>query len=303
MQKLSLRVILAFLAVYIFWGGTYVAIKLGLDSFPPMLLASFRHITAGLIMLSVALFRKDAFPKLREALFSALIGLLMLSIGNGLVTLTEQSVPSSIVSLLIGAVPLWIILMNWGFGDHKRPTLYPMIGVTLGIIGISLLVFQSKQEGISGFDPIGIVLIFTAAIAWAGGSLVSRYASLPKSPYMNLSIQMLTGGSVLLVMGTLRQEWTLFSVTSVSLNAWFSLAYLIFFGSIIAYSAYIWLLKNVNPTWVSTYAFVNPVVAVILGWLLAGESLSLNALMAAGIIVVSIVFMTFNFKRKAYSSQ
>jgi len=303
MQKLSLRVILAFLAVYIFWGGTYVAIKLGLDSFPPMLLASFRHITAGLIMLSVSLFRKDAFPKLREALFSALIGILMLSIGNGLVTLTEQSVPSSIVSLLIGAVPLWIILMNWGFGDHKRPTLYPLIGVTLGIIGISLLVFQSKQEGLGGFDPIGIVLIFTAAIAWAGGSLVSRYASLPKSPTMNLSIQMLTGGSVLLVMGTLRQEWTLFSLNSVTLNAWFALAYLIFFGSIIAYSAYIWLLKNVNPTWVSTYAFVNPVVAVILGWLLAGERLSLNALMAAGVIVVSIFFMTFNFKRKAYSSQ
>jgi drug/metabolite transporter (DMT)-like permease len=303
MQKLSLKVILAFLAVYIFWGGTYVAIKLGLDSFPPMLLASFRHITAGLIMLSVSLFRKDAFPKLREALFSALIGLLMLSIGNGLVTLTEQSVPSSIVSLLIGAVPLWIILMNWGFGDHKRPTLYPLIGVTLGIIGISLLVFQSKQDGLSGFDPIGIVLIFTAAIAWAGGSLISRYATLPKSPTMNLSIQMLTGGSLLLVMGTLRQEWTLFSLTSVTLNAWFALAYLIFFGSIIAYSAYIWLLKKVNPTWVSTYAFVNPVVAVILGWLLAGERLSLNALMAAGIIVVSIVFMTFNFKRKAYSSQ
>ncbi len=303
MRKLSLRVILAFLAVYIFWGGTYVAIKLGLESFPPMLLASFRHLSAGLIMFSVALIRKDSFPKLREALFSALIGILMLTIGNGLVTLTEQSVPSSIVSLLIGAVPLWIILMNWAFGDHKRPTLTPLIGVSLGILGIALLVFQSKADGISGFDPIGIVLIFTAAIAWAGGSLVSRYATLPKSPFMNLSIQMLTGGSALMVMGTFRQEWALFEFSSVSFNAWLSLAYLIFFGSIIAYSAYIWLLKNVNPTWVSTYAFVNPVVAVILGWLLAGESLSTNALLAAGVIVLSIFFMTFNFKRKAYSPQ
>ena len=303
MQKLSLRAILAFLAVYIFWGGTYVAIKLGLVSFPPMILAGIRHSVSGTIMLSVALIRKDAFPKPKEALFSALIGLMMLLIGNGLVTLTEQTVPSSIVSLLIGAVPLWIILINWGLGDKKRPTLFHFIGVFLGITGIALLVFQSQQDGVTHFDALGIALILLAAISWAGGSLVSRYATLPKSPTLNLAIQMLSGGSALLILATIRNEWAVFDVGSVTVNAWLALGYLIFFGSIIAYTAYIWLLKHVNPTWVSTYAFVNPVVAVILGWLLAGEALSFNALVAAVIIVISIFFMTFTFKKKAYSSE
>lgn len=303
MQKLSLKVILAFLAVYLFWGGTYVAIKLGLASFPPMILAGIRHSIAGLIMLSVALLNRDAFPKPKEAVASLIVGLMMLLVGNGLVTLTEQSVPSSIVSLLIGAVPLWIILINWGLGDHKRPSVFHFIGVALGITGIALLVFQSQSDGITAFDPLGIFFIFLAAISWAGGSVVSRYATLPKSPTMNMAIQMLTGGSSLLILATLTNEWAVFDLKAVTLNAWLSLGYLIGFGSIIAYTAYIWLLKHVNPTWVSTYAFVNPVVAVFLGWVLAGEKLSPNALIAAAIIVVSIVFMTFTFKKKAYSPQ
>jgi len=303
MQKLKPRVILAFLAVYIFWGGTYVAIKLGLESFPPMLLAGTRHFIAGLIMLGVALYRKDDFPKLREIMFSVLIGIMMLLIGNGLVTLTEQTVPSSIVSLLIGAVPLWIILLNWTFGDKKRPTVFHLLGVALGILGIALLVFQSQQEGITHFDPLGFFLILVAAISWAGGSLVSRFAKLPKSPYMNLAFQMLSGGIALFMAATARQEWAQFDINSVTSNAWWSLGYLIFFGSIIAYSAYIWLLRNVNPTWVATYAFVNPVVAVFLGWILAKESLSINALIAAAIIVVSILFMTLSFKKKADSNE
>lgn len=298
MHKLSLRVILAFLAVYVFWGGTYVAIKLGLESFPPMLLAGTRHLTAGIIMLSIALYRKDAFPKRSEFMMSALIGLMMLLIGNGLVTLTEETVPSNIVSLLIGAVPLWIILLNWGFGDKKRPTLFHMIGVILGMIGIALLVFQSQQDGLTQFDPLGIFLILCAAISWAGGSLLSRYASLPKSPYMNLSIQMITGGLALYISASVRSEWLRFDILEVSAQAWWSLGYLILFGSIVAYSAYIWLLKHVDPAWVSTYAFVNPVVAVFLGWLLAKENLSLNALFAAALIVISIIFMTLNIKRR-----
>ncbi len=298
MRKLSLRVILAFLAVYIFWGGTYVAIKLGLDSFPPMLLAGTRHLTSGFIMLSIALVRKDKFPKRSEFMMSALIGLMMLLIGNGLVTLTEETVPSSIVSLLIGAVPLWIILLNWIFGDKKKPTLFHMIGVILGLMGIALLVFRSQQEGLTQFDPLGFFLILCAAISWAGGSLLSRHASLPKSPYMNLAIQMITGGVALYVLATLRNEWLRFDILEVSIQSWWSLGYLILFGSIIAYSAYIWLLKHVDPTWVSTYAFVNPVVAVFLGWLLAKENLSINALFAAAIIVISIIFMTLNIKQK-----
>lgn len=176
--------------------------------------------------------------------------------------------------------------------------MFHMIGVILGMIGLALLVFQSQQDGITQFDPLGFFLILCAAISWAGGSLLSRFASLPKSPFMNLAIQMITGGAALYILATIRNEWSRFDVLQVTPQAWLSLGYLIFFGSIVAYSAYIWLLKHVDPAWVSTYAFVNPVVAVFLGWLLAKENLSSNGLFAAAIIVISIIFMTLNIKRK-----
>jgi drug/metabolite transporter (DMT)-like permease len=289
---------LAFAAVYLFWGGTYVGIKLGLSVFPPLGMAAIRHTIAGLIMLSVARLRKEVWPTRHQALTSMLIGIMMLTIGNGLVTLVEKTVPSSIVSLLIGAVPLWIILLNWAFGDHRTPSVSALFGVLLGLIGIAVLVFSSQTDASFTFSWIGIGLILIAALSWAGGSLLSRYGSLPKSALMNLALQMLTGGITLGVLSLGRQEWVGFDTSSITPTAIWAVLYLIFLGSLVAYSAYLWLLRHVNPTWVSTYAFVNPVVAVILGWLLAGESLTPMSLVAALIIVVSIAVMTLSPKIK-----
>lgn len=297
-MKLSGKVIIAFAAVYLFWGGTYVGIKLGLSVFPPLGMAAIRHTIAGLIMLSVATLRKEVWPTRSQFVTSMIIGIMMLTIGNGLVTLVEQTVPSSIVSLLIGAVPLWIILLNWAFGDHRTPTVSAFIGVLLGLVGIAVLVFSSQSDASFEFSWIGIGLIFVAALSWAGGSLLSRYGSLPKSALMNLAVQMLTGGITLGALSLIRQEWMGFSIATVTPTALWAVLYLIFLGSLVAYSAYLWLLRHVNPTWVSTYAFVNPVVAVILGWLLAGESLTPMALVAALIIVVSIAVMTLSPKLK-----
>lgn len=291
-MKLTGKVILAFAAVYLFWGGTYVGIKLGLSVFPPLGMAGIRHTSAGLVMLSVALFRKAPWPTARQLATSMLIGGMMLTIGNGLVTLVEQSVPSAIVSLLIGAVPLWITLLNWAFGDHKTPTMSALLGVVLGLVGIAVLVLGSQTDTSFEFSWIGIILTLVAALSWAGGSLVSRYGQLPESALMNLAAQMLTGGLSLGVLSMIRQEWVGFSVSDITPTALWALLYLIFLGSLVAYSAYLWLLRHVNPTWVSTYAFVNPIVAVILGWLLASEQLTPMAFVAALIIVGSIAVMT-----------
>jgi drug/metabolite transporter (DMT)-like permease len=291
-MKRSGKVIMAFAAVYLFWGGTYVGIKLGLSVFPPLGMAAIRHSIAGLIMLLVATLRKEIRPTRHQGYTSMIIGVMMLTIGNGLVTLVEQTVPSAIVSLLIGAVPLWIILLNWAFGDHRTPTLSALLGVFLGLIGIAVLVFSSQTDTSFEFSWIGIGLILIAALSWAGGSLLSRYGQLPKSALMNLAIQLLTGGFTLGVLSLVRQEWIGFDPSSITPTAIWAVVYLIFLGSLVAYSAYLWLLRHVNPTWVATYAFVNPVVAVILGWLLAGEQLTSMALLAAMIIVFSIAVMT-----------
>lgn len=291
-MKLTGKVMLAFAAVYLFWGGTYVGIKLGLTVFPPLGMAGIRHTIAGVIMLSVAVFRQELWPTRRQLLTSMLIGVMMLTIGNGLVTLVEQTVPSAIVSLLIGAVPLWITLLNWAFGDHKTPTLSALLGVFLGLIGIAVLVLGSQTDTSFEFSWIGIGLILVAALSWASGSLVSRYGQLPKSALMNLAVQMLTGGLSLGILSLIRQEWVGFSIDAITPTALWALLYLIVLGSLVAYSAYLWLLRHVNPTWVSTYAFVNPIVAVILGWLLAKEQLTPMAMVAALIIVASIAVMT-----------
>jgi drug/metabolite transporter (DMT)-like permease len=298
MSKLSGKVMIAFLAVYLFWGGTYVGIKLGLTVFPPLGMAAIRHSIAGLMMLGVALWRKERWPTFTQGLTSMIIGVLMLTIGNGLVTFAEQTVPSAIVSLLIGAVPLWIIVLNWALGDHRTPTLYALLGVVLGLVGIAVLVFSAQRDASFAFSWWGIGLVMTASLSWAGGSLMSRYGRLPNSALMNLAIQMLTGGMTLAILSTLRQEWLGFNVDSITPTALWALLYLIFLGSLVAYSAYLWLLRHVNPTWVSTYAFVNPIVAVILGWLLAGEQLTPMAGVAAVIIVVSIAVMTLSPKTK-----
>lgn len=298
MAKLSTKAIVALFMVYLFWGGTYVGIKLGLTAFPPLGMAAIRHSIAGLIMLGTALIRKERWPSRQEAITSMIIGVLMLTIGNGLVTLAEKTVPSAVVSLLIGAVPLWIILLNWGFGDRKTPTIFALLGVLMGLMGIAVLVFSSQSDTSFTFSWLGIGLVMTAALSWASGSLLSRYGKLPSSALMNLAIQMLTGGITLALLSAGRGEWADFTLSSVTPTALWALLYLIFLGSLVAYSAYLWLLRHVHPTWVSTYAFVNPVVAVILGWLLVGEQMTPMALLAAVIIVVSIAVMTLSPKTK-----
>ncbi len=297
-MKKKVLTVLAFLSVYIFWGGTYLGMKFALVSFTPALMAGIRHMSAGLILFTVGRIRKDPFPSFTQVKNAAIVGVLLLLVGNGLVAWSEQRVPSAIASLMVASVPLWIALMNWRFGERKQPSILQMSGILLGIFGIAILVMKSSQGGVGNFDIIGLMALLVASLAWSAGSLFSRFAKLPSSAFNNVSIQMLTGGFLLLVFALFNGEFTRFDIASVTNQAWGAMIYLIFFGSVIAYTSYIWLMKNINPTWVSTYAFVNPIVAVLLGWSIGGETLAGTALISAMVILSAVVIITLSQRKR-----
>ena len=285
-------IILAFFAVYVFWGGTYLGMKFALESFPPFIMAGIRHFTAGVILTSFAYFKKENFPKFNEIRNAAIVGTLLLVGGNGLVAFAEVRVPSSIASLIIASVPIWISLLNWVGNDHKRPGIWETLALSLGILGIALMAFQG-QDTSQNIDLLGIIILLIASLSWSFGSLFSRNQSMPKSSFYSVSIQMLTGGVLLFILSFSLQEAQTVEWLAITPKALWAMLYLIFFGSILAYTAYLWLLKQVNPTLASTNAFVNPVVALGLGWFFANERLSTQALFASILIVIAVVILTF----------
>lgn len=296
-QKNKWLIPVAFFCVYVFWGGTYLGMKFALVSFPPFIMAGIRHTTAGLILSTIAFIKKESFPTKKEILNAGLVGALLLLGGNGLVAYAEMRVPSSIASLIIASVPLWISGLNWIGGDKKKPSTLEFVGLFLGFTGILVLAFQGSNTSMN-IDVIGIALLLIASFSWSIGSLYSKRSEMPKSSFFNVSFQMLVGGTLLLIFSTLLGEYKLFNPSNITTQSLYAMFYLIVFGSIIAYSAYIWLFKNVNPTLASTNAFVNPVVALILGWSLANEVLSPQAIIASILIIVAVVIITLSKRNK-----
>jgi len=296
-QKKKWLIPLAFLAVYLFWGGTYLGMKFALVSFPPFIMAGIRHTTAGIILASIAFFKKESFPSRKEILNAGLVGALLLLGGNGFVAYAEMRVPSSIASLIIASVPLWISGLNWVSGDKRKPSLLELFGLFLGFSGIMVLAFQGSNTNLN-IDIIGIALLLFASFSWSIGSLYSKRSNMPKSSFYSVAFQMLIGGSLLLIFSTILGEYKIFNPSLITQQSLFAMFYLIFFGSILGYSSYIWLFKNVNPTLASTYAFINPVVALILGWSLANEVLSLKAFIASVLIISAVVIITLSKRNK-----
>jgi len=296
-QKNKWLILIAFFCVYVFWGGTYLGMKFALVSFPPFIMAGIRHTSAGLILSTIAFIKKESFPTKKEILNAGFVGALLLLGGNGLVAYAEMRVPSSIASLIIASVPLWISGLNWVGGDKKKPSTLEFVGLFLGFTGILVLAFQGSNTTMN-IDVIGIALLLIASFSWSVGSLYSKRSEMPKSSFYNVSFQMLVGGTLLLIFSTLLGEYKLFNPSNITTQSIMAMFYLIVFGSIIAYSAYIWLFKNVNPTLASTNAFVNPVVALILGWSLANEVLSPQAIIASILIIGAVVILTLSKRNK-----
>lgn len=211
--------------------------------------------------------------------------------GNGGVVLGQHKVPSGVAALLVGSEPLWVVILDWLFFSRRRPSGGSLFGLLLGFAGVALLVAPWEMRGADRVDPLSAFIIIAAALCWAYGSLYSRTAVLPSSPLMSTALQMLAGGLLLLLMGSLRGEWLHFrteNFSSLSVAAW---GYLCLFGSIVGFTAYMYLLKTVGAARASTYAYVNPVVAVFLGWIVGGEPLAARTLLAAAVIVTAVVII------------
>lgn len=282
-------VMAAFAAVYVIWGSTYLGIRWAIETMPPLMMASVRFLTAGGLLYVWSRGRGTPSPTRGQWRAAAIAGGLMLGGGNGAVTVAEQWVPSGIAALIVASVPLWLVLLDYLFGARTRPTRRAQVGLLVGFAGVALLGGSPGVGQGSAMELFGAVLILCGCATWAAGSLYLRYAPPPPRPLLWVSMQMIAGGALLGALALITGEWQGFRVADVSAKSAFSLVYLIVFGAIIAYSAYVWLLRATTPARVGTYAYVNPVIALFLGWWLADEPLTFRSVAAAAIIVGSVV--------------
>jgi drug/metabolite transporter (DMT)-like permease len=282
--------IAAFTAIYLIWGSTYLAIRLGIDSFPPFLMASVRYLCAGTPLYLYLRWRGAAPPTPRQWRSAAVAGALMLGAANGLVTWSELHVPSGLAALLIATVPFWMTLLDWLAFGGPRPTGFVVIGMLGGFAGVAVLMAPGDRQTL--YPPGGLALV-AATLCWSTGTLYSRKAELPRSPLLTASMEMLAGGLVLALVGSAAGEWSDLDLSTATVTSGLALLYLSFFGSLVAFAAFVWLLQRTSPPLISTYAFVNPVVAVFLGWLVLDEPLHARILTAAALIVGAVVAIQY----------
>lgn len=288
----------AFASIYLIWGSTYLGIRFAIETLPPFLMAGTRFLIAGALLYVVM--RRSGVPRPtgRQWGWGVLTGALMVVGGNGGVTWAEQIVPSGLAAVLVATVPLWVVVIEWVRPGGARPGGSVLAGVVLGLLGIALLVGPQELAGGGRVNPLGAVVLFAAAFSWATGTVISHGSGHPDSPLMGTAIQMLAGGVLLWVLGSGLGEWGALTSATVSTRSLLALAYLTVFGSLIAFTAYTWLIRAAGPSRASTYAYVNPVVAVILGWALGGEALSIRTLIATAVIVCGVVLVTTYRRRK-----
>ena len=287
----STLIILAFAAIYLIWGSTYLGIRIGIESFPPLLLAGARHFLTGLILYPILRWKTGVRPTLAHWRTAVVTGVLLLFVGNGGVCVAEGTVPSGVTALLVATVSLWIVLIDWLRPGGARPLPRVVAGILMGLAGLVLLVGPAHLGGSGRIDPKGSALLVIASLAWAFGSLYSKHGSLPSSPFLGVAMQSLAGGSALCITGLITGEVSAFHFAAITLRSWLALGYLIVFGSGLGFTAYIYLLRNTAAARVGTYALVNPVVALFLGWFFVGESITLRTVLAAGVILTAVLLV------------
>jgi drug/metabolite transporter (DMT)-like permease len=293
------KIWIALLALYIVWGSTYLAIRFAVETIPPFMSAGMRFLVSGLILLAWRISAGDALPTRRQWGSTAVVGILLLLGGNGLVSFAEQRIASGIAALIVGTVPLWMVLIEALRPGGVRPSWQAILGLMIGFGGIYLLVGPTELSiGSVQFDTIGILAVIVASFLWSIGSIYSRGADMPASSLMATGAEMLTGSAALFVVSGLLGEWRNFDLATVSTQSWLGLAYLITFGSLVGFVSYIWLLKHAPVSLVATYAYVNPLVAVFLGAWLADETLNARILVAGLVIIGSVVLINQTRSKK-----
>jgi drug/metabolite transporter (DMT)-like permease len=284
--------LLAFAIIYFVWGSTYLAIRVGVQEVPPFLLAAIRFLVAGLLLYGWTVWRGERTPTARQWLSISVLALLIFAIDYGLVFWAEQRVPSGVTAIMMATISAFMALAEIIFLRTQRLTLRLSIALLIGLGGVAVLVSRSLDIGGAPIDPAGAVALIVGAIAWAAASVFALTQPLPASKVMSSGAQMLVGGVMLALTSAALGEFRDFHPHAVSAAAWFSLVYLIVPGSIIAFTAYVWLLHHESPTRVGTYAYVNPVVAVVVGYFLGGEALGLRTTLGALFVLVSVVMIT-----------
>ncbi len=282
------------LVLYVVWGSTYLGIAVAVDSIPPFMMAAVRFCLAGLILLGWSIAREGRsfeLPTRREWRDSAVIGALLLGGGMGMVAFGEQTVPSGIAALLVAMMPVWVAILGGIFLGQRLPRL-AVTGIIIGFAGVAVLVGPSVVGGTGGYDPIGLMALLISPIAWSIGSLfASHRAVIPRRPLVATGLQMLLGGAVLAGMALATGELARFDPATITRASIIALLYLTLIGSLLAFTTFGWLLRVAPLPMVTTYAYVNPVVAVILGWLILGEPIDARTAIAGAVIVAAVALI------------
>ena len=289
--------IAGFATIYLVWGSTYLGIRVAVESLPPFLMASFRFLVAGGALLAWLRLRGQPWPTLEQWRVNAIIGIFLLLGGNGGVTWAEQFVPSGITALIIGVGPLFVVLTEWAWPGGKRPTAATFLALGLGFAGVTWLAAPWETASGAALHLGGVAAILLACASWGVGSIYSRHVKHGASPLAAAALQMLGGGVALGAVALLHGDFRGFDPAAVPARAWGAVAYLIVAGSLIGFSTFAWLMRHSTPARVATYAYVNPLVAVILGWLILGEPVTSRVLFAAVLVVAAVVLITIERNR------
>lgn len=289
--------VLAFAAIYVIWGSTYLGIRIAVETMPPFLMAAARFLLAGGVLFTFLKLRGAAWPSARQWRINTVIGTFLLLGGNGAVVWAEQYVPSGITALIIGASPLFFVITEWAWPGGTRPTAVVLGAMLLGFAGVTWLAapWENGLEG--GIHPGGLVAILIGSISWSIGSIYSRHAKHGADPFLASALQMLGGGSALVIVALLHGDFGRLDFAAISPRAWGAFAYLVALGSLVGFSTFVWLMKHSTPARVSTYAYVNPIVAVFLGWLILREPIGPRTLVASAIIITAVAIITVQKNR------
>jgi drug/metabolite transporter (DMT)-like permease len=286
-------IIVAFAALYLIWGSTYLGIRFAIETIPPFLMAGARFLIAGLIMYAIAWSQGIGQSTWQNWRTSLIIGACLLLGGNGGVTISEKYIDSGLAALIVATVPIYIVVLGWASGMAPRPTPIVWLGLAGGFIGVGILLGPALRLSSNGgrHPAIGMSILLVSSFIWSAGSLYSRTAKHAASPFLTAAQQMLCGGLLLLLAGIVTGEMRRFHPGSMSILSVASFAYLVIIGAVVGYTAYIWLLRHCDPAKVATYAYVNPIVAVLLGAAFAGETLTMRTLIAAAVIIGSVALV------------